>query len=69
VGRAKGQRDADPHLLVSHTSLLEGFGTSLNSTRRSGDVVEQIMKPQWWVSCKPMAEEALKVSFAVYIVE
>jgi len=28
---------------------------------RSGDVVEQIMKPQWWVSCKPMAEEALKV--------
>ena len=28
---------------------------------RSGDVVEQIMKPQWWVSCKPMAAEALKV--------
>ena len=28
---------------------------------RSGDVVEQIMKPQWWISCKPMAEEALKV--------
>ncbi|WVQ98646.1 valine-tRNA ligase [Kwoniella sp. CBS 9459] len=26
---------------------------------RSGDVVEQIMKPQWWVSCKPMAEDAL----------
>jgi valyl-tRNA synthetase len=30
---------------------------------RSGDVVEQIMKPQWWVSCKPMAAEALKVRF------
>ena len=29
---------------------------------RSGDVVEQIMKPQWWISCKPMAEEALRVS-------
>ncbi|RSH77894.1 uncharacterized protein EHS24_002965 [Apiotrichum porosum] len=27
---------------------------------RSGDVVEQIMKPQWWVSCKPMADEVLK---------
>ncbi|WWD15831.1 valine-tRNA ligase [Kwoniella shandongensis] len=27
---------------------------------RSGDVVEQILKPQWWISCKPMAEEALK---------
>jgi hypothetical protein len=23
------------------------------------------MKPQWWVSCKPMAEEALKVSAGV----
>ncbi|ORX39758.1 valine-tRNA ligase [Kockovaella imperatae] len=27
---------------------------------RSGDVIEQIMKPQWWVSCKPMADEALQ---------
>ncbi|GFZ46248.1 Valine--tRNA ligase [Saitozyma sp. JCM 24511] len=27
---------------------------------KSGDIVETIMKPQWWVSCKPMAEEALK---------
>lgn len=27
---------------------------------RSGDIVEQVMKPQWWVSCKPMAEEVLK---------
>ncbi|KAK6902833.1 valine-tRNA ligase [Kwoniella mangroviensis CBS 8507] len=27
---------------------------------RSGDVVEQILKPQWWVSCQPMAEDALK---------
>ncbi|KAK4686354.1 valyl-tRNA synthetase, partial [Tremellales sp. Uapishka_1] len=27
---------------------------------RSGDVVESIMKPQWWISCKPMAEEVLK---------
>lgn len=34
---------------------------------KSGDVVEQIMKPQWWVSCKPMAEEALKVCLAFNI--
>ncbi|OXG32312.1 valine-tRNA ligase [Cryptococcus neoformans Ze90-1] len=27
---------------------------------RSGDVVEQIIKPQWWISCKPLAEDALK---------
>lgn len=27
---------------------------------RSGDIVESIMKPQWWVSCKPMAEEVLQ---------
>ncbi|WVR05099.1 valine-tRNA ligase [Kwoniella sp. DSM 27419] len=27
---------------------------------RSGDVVEQIIKPQWWINCKPLAEEALK---------
>jgi valyl-tRNA synthetase len=26
---------------------------------RSGDVVEQVMKPQWWISCKPMADEVL----------
>ncbi|WVQ78003.1 hypothetical protein IAT38_000084 [Cryptococcus sp. DSM 104549] len=26
---------------------------------RSGDVVEQIIKPQWWISCKPLADEAL----------
>ncbi|RXK38345.1 valine-tRNA ligase [Tremella mesenterica] len=27
---------------------------------RSGDVVETILKPQWWVNCKPLAEEALR---------
>ncbi|KAF9510893.1 hypothetical protein BS47DRAFT_1347375 [Hydnum rufescens UP504] len=27
---------------------------------KSGDVVEPIMKPQWWVSCKPLAAEAIK---------
>ncbi|KZT01902.1 uncharacterized protein LAESUDRAFT_763338 [Laetiporus sulphureus 93-53] len=27
---------------------------------KSGDVIEPVLKPQWWVSCKPLAEEALK---------
>ncbi len=25
------------------------------------------MKPQWWVSCKPMAEEVLKVSLSLQL--
>lgn len=29
---------------------------------KSGDVIESVMKPQWWVSCKGMADEAIKVS-------
>ena len=28
---------------------------------KSGDVIEPILKPQWWVNCKPLAEEAIKV--------
>ncbi|KAI0781633.1 tRNA synthetases class I-domain-containing protein [Irpex lacteus] len=27
---------------------------------KSGDVIEPVLKPQWWVNCKPLAEEALK---------
>ncbi|KAH9946584.1 tRNA synthetases class I-domain-containing protein [Amylocystis lapponica] len=27
---------------------------------KSGDIIEQVLKPQWWVNCKPLAEEALK---------
>ncbi|KAJ7609088.1 tRNA synthetases class I-domain-containing protein [Roridomyces roridus] len=27
---------------------------------KSGDVVEPVLKPQWWVDCKPLAEEAIK---------
>lgn len=26
---------------------------------KSGDVIEPILKPQWWVNCKPLAEEAI----------
>lgn len=28
---------------------------------KSGDVIEPVMKPQWWVNCKPLAAEATKV--------
>lgn len=28
---------------------------------RSGDIVEPIIKPQWYMNCKPLAEEAIKV--------
>jgi valyl-tRNA synthetase len=27
---------------------------------KSGDIIEPIMKPQWWVNCKDMADEAIK---------
>ncbi|KAI0808098.1 tRNA synthetases class I-domain-containing protein [Fomes fomentarius] len=27
---------------------------------KSGDVIEPILKPQWWVDCKPLAKEALE---------
>lgn len=29
---------------------------------KSGDIIEPILKPQWWVNCQPLAEDALKVS-------
>ncbi|GAB5587672.1 valine--tRNA ligase [Umbelopsis nana] len=27
---------------------------------KSGDIIEPVMKPQWWVNCKDMASEAVK---------
>ena len=27
---------------------------------KSGDIIEPLLKPQWWVNCKPLAEEAIK---------
>ncbi|KAJ7261870.1 tRNA synthetases class I-domain-containing protein [Mycena rebaudengoi] len=27
---------------------------------KSGDIVEQVLKPQWWVNCRPLADEAIK---------
>jgi valyl-tRNA synthetase len=33
-----------------------------SSFSKSGDIIEPMLKPQWWVNCKPLAEEAIKVS-------
>ncbi|KAJ7261869.1 tRNA synthetases class I-domain-containing protein [Mycena rebaudengoi] len=27
---------------------------------KSGDIVEPVLKPQWWVNCRPLADEAIK---------
>ncbi|KAF9220567.1 hypothetical protein BS17DRAFT_759161 [Gyrodon lividus] len=27
---------------------------------KSGDIIEPVLKPQWWVNCKPLAAEAIK---------
>ncbi|KAG0228368.1 tRNA synthetases class I-domain-containing protein [Mortierella sp. GBAus27b] len=29
---------------------------------KTGDIIEPVMKPQWWVNCKDMAEEAIKAA-------
>ncbi|KAJ6513801.1 tRNA synthetases class I-domain-containing protein [Mycena vitilis] len=31
---------------------------------KSGDIIEPIIKPQWYVRCKPLADEAIKRTFA-----
>ena len=40
-------------------SRMSNFVYETNS--KSGDIIEPVMKLQWWVSCKPLADEALKV--------
>ena len=36
---------------------------------RSGNIVEPLMKPQWWVNSKDMAEAAMQVFFLSKIVK
>jgi valyl-tRNA synthetase len=31
------------------------------SSRKSHDVVEPLLRPQWWINCKPLASAAVKV--------
>jgi valyl-tRNA synthetase len=35
---------------------------SLQVCSKSGDIIEPLMKPQWWVKVAPMAEKAVAVS-------
>jgi len=37
-------------------------GQNLPRCDRSGDVVEPLLKQQWWMNCKPSAEEAVKAA-------
>jgi valyl-tRNA synthetase len=32
---------------------------------KSGDIIEPVLKPQWWVNCKPLAEEAIRVRISI----
>ncbi len=38
----------------------EGNVMRLGVCSRSKDVIEPVLKPQWWVDCKKMAEDACK---------
>lgn len=40
-------------------NLAENTVVLINS--KSGDLIEPVLKPQWWVNCQPLAEEAVKV--------
>ncbi|KIO00729.1 hypothetical protein M404DRAFT_152323, partial [Pisolithus tinctorius Marx 270] len=46
---------------VRHYTLLVS-----TSGRKSGDNIEPILKPQWWVNYKSLAEEAIKVLITSY---
>lgn len=35
---------------------------ALSFCSKSGDIIEPLMKPQWWVKVQPMADKALEVS-------
>ncbi|KAI0290120.1 tRNA synthetases class I-domain-containing protein [Russula brevipes] len=57
------------HARVEVVKQLKGLGLYVEAKEnpmqipicsKSGDVIEPILKPQWWVDCKPLAEEAIK---------
>lgn len=54
--------DNDMQIPICSYAIILLTSPSLTIHSRSGDVIEQVLKPQWWISCKPMAEEVLKVS-------
>jgi valyl-tRNA synthetase len=46
-----------------HTYIIPGRrdnAMSIGTCSRSKDIIEPLLKPQWWVNCKSMAEKAVK---------
>eukprot|EP00741_Cyanophora_paradoxa_P007479 tig00001130_g7234.t1 len=37
-------------------------GQRLGTCTRSGDIIEPMLKPQWWMNCKPLAEAAINAT-------
>ncbi|KAI0791363.1 tRNA synthetases class I-domain-containing protein [Abortiporus biennis] len=57
------------HARVAVVKALKDAGLYVDTTdnpmqipicSKSGDIIEPVLKPQWWVNCKPLAEEAVK---------
>ena len=42
----------------------EGNAMRLGTCSRSSDVIEPVIKPQWWVNCTPLAAAAADVSIS-----
>jgi len=55
------QKDNEMQIPICSSVVPSLLCIRLTCFSRSGDVVEQILKPQWWISCKPMAEEVIRV--------
>ena len=54
-----------PICALVHSPLLFPHRLNLCDYSKSKDIIEPVMKPQWWVDCKPLAEEAMKVCWIV----
>ena len=61
------------HARVAVLEKLKGMGLYVGDAdnemqipicSKSGDIIESVMKPQWWVSCKAMAEKAIAATKA-----
>lgn len=49
-------------LSIDVTFPLEKEMSLRHNHSKSGDIIEPIMKPQWWVKSKPLADAAVEVS-------
>lgn len=51
--------------LCSCVSIMPCCCFLLSRDRRSGDVIEPLLKPQWYVACRPLADETVRVSLSL----